>query len=140
MFRKMLIILSLIGLLLRVAAWAASCFGSVGMTGGRNMFNVQARDVSYVRLQWSMVPSFAWHSKDFEVRMLNWVPAYYDGGDFWAVYVPFWTLVVLFSASIYYFCFPCKRRHRRKLGLCVNCAYDLRGSVGRCPECGKEFS
>ena len=99
MFHKMLTILSLLGLLLSVAAWAATCFGSVGMTGGRHMFNVQAGNVSYFRLQWSMVPSYAWHSKDFEVRMLNWAPAYYDGGDLWAVYVPFWTLVVLFSAS-----------------------------------------
>src|SRR4051812_31526390 len=26
--------------------------------------------------------------------------------------------------------------HRRRSGYCVECGYDLSGSVGRCPECG----
>jgi hypothetical protein len=33
-----------------------------------------------------------------------------------------------------------RRRRRRKLGLCLGCAYDLRGNVsGICPECGESI-
>ncbi len=28
------------------------------------------------------------------------------------------------------------RRRRKTRGLCIACAYDLRGATGRCPECG----
>ncbi len=31
-----------------------------------------------------------------------------------------------------------KRARRRRKGMCVRCGYDLRGSTGVCPECGKD--
>ena len=58
------------------------------------------------------------------------------------VFCPSWMATILLG------CYPAlvfvKRRrlrsakHRRKRGLCVTCGYDLRGSPGRCPECGNE--
>ena len=53
--------------------------------------------------------------------------------------VPYW-LTIAACAVIFAFSWRPLRRKRKKLGLCVNCSYDLRGSVERCPECGKEFS
>lgn len=38
-------------------------------------------------------------------------------------------------------CLRGKRADRRRMqNLCIKCEYDLRGSEGRCPECGTEFS
>ena len=34
--------------------------------------------------------------------------------------------------------FTARRMIRRKRGLCIKCAYDLRGTSGGCPECGYE--
>ncbi len=54
MFRKTLTILSLVGLLLSVAAWVGTCFGSVAMTWGRNLLNVVHGEVVYLRPQGSV--------------------------------------------------------------------------------------
>ena len=54
--------------------------------------------------------------------------------------IPLWILVTIF-ALILSLCFlPVHRRRKRsKLGLCLECGYDLRGSGERCPECGTAF-
>ena len=45
-----------------------------------------------------------------------------------------------FAALACYFASPILHRRKcKKLGLCLKCGYDLRGSKDICPECGEEF-
>ncbi len=56
------------------------------------------------------------------------------------VVIPLWIPTVLFgilpTAALVR---VTRRRKRKKLGLCLECGYDLRGSKDRCPECGEAF-
>lgn len=76
-----------------------------------------------------------------------WVPyANFHGGSggslefHWLVWIPLWIPTLLSSLIAWRSAWPLLRRRRRaKLGLCLCCGYDLRGSINRCPECGREF-
>ena len=55
--------------------------------------------------------------------------------------IPFW-IPTLFFAVILRLSHPLeysRRRNRKKIGLCIKCGYDLRGSEGRCAECRTAF-
>lgn len=55
--------------------------------------------------------------------------------------IPIWSIAMFFGvASGLLTVLPILRRRKRaRRGKCLHCAYDLRGSTDRCPECGTEF-
>ncbi len=59
------------------------------------------------------------------------------GPDIWVLFV----LCSVYPIYLLYIGYPIlrRRRKRKKLGLCLQCGYDLRASKERCPECGEEF-
>ncbi len=150
MFRKTLTIFSLIGLLLSVGSWAASYFKVEYVSARRQTNSVRVAN-GLLRVSQSMLiykePDPSWiglHSSGFTGFHTSWTPSYsYDKNPrlgYWRVAIPFWIPASLFSIVL----LPplvqsYRRRKRKKLGLCVKCAYDLRGSKERCPECGTAF-
>ncbi len=64
------------------------------------------------------------------------------GRSYWFLSVPLWILLLLFATypTLAFIRGPFRRYRRRKRGLCVTRGYDLRGSPGRCPECGSGTS
>jgi hypothetical protein len=61
-------------------------------------------------------------------------------GSLYNLRIPYWfpttlslALPILWSAQTYR---RAKRNHRLRHNLCPNCAYDLRATPDRCPECG----
>jgi hypothetical protein len=76
------------------------------------------------------------------VRYIRWPEQSTPGVVFaspliWVVKMQIWMLVIA-SASLAAFALrpSLVRRARRRTGRCENCGYDLRASLGLCPECG----
>jgi hypothetical protein len=62
---------------------------------------------------------------------------YAPGIKKWVVVIPLWSILAIASILPLLRLWQLYRRRTRKIrGLCVNCGYDLRGSLACCPECG----
>lgn len=55
--------------------------------------------------------------------------------------IPIWSIALVCAVVSGLLTVPpvLRRRKRARRGQCLRCAYDLRGSKERCPECGTEF-
>ena len=174
-FRKILTILSLIGLLLSVGLWGVSYFNFVCWTSDdlgsfvelssgsvgcglqsfsaapipfalmRTLDTVKREKIEQLKEAYSRHP-WSWRIGDrtgfFGYAGLDtlWLPRYSVQKGIFHLMIPFWLPTLFFIAASWLLVVPSTRRRRRKkLGLCVNCGYDLRGSKDRCPECGEAF-
>jgi hypothetical protein len=55
----------------------------------------------------------------------------------WGIVLPYWLLEMFMCIPLFMMIQTERRRmHRRRMGLCTACGYDLRATPGRCPECG----
>ncbi len=160
MIRKTMTILSLIGLLLSVGLWGFSYYGLEfwRVQGAGSAFRdnyqiviVDGRASCHRSLNVSgRSDPLTWYrfgrecSGYFEQGILSWwrpfVTVSSPVGGLRLVQVWLWFPVALFACPCYILLRPSyRRRKRKKLGLCVECGYDLRASKDRCPECGSEF-
>ena len=142
MLRKTLTILSLIGLLLSVGLWGVSYWQVVWGNRALDVF-IAARNG---------VLSFGTLGGTYyigEFRAIGWKGLQTDWWPDWFVIsksgtlfirLPLWIPVLCFRFPLYLALPFHRRRKRKKLGLCLKCGYDLRGSEKRCPECGTGFS
>ena len=156
MIRKTLTIFSLIGLLLSVASWATPWhiqykFNHVIFRWSDGGFGVMTSYLSSASTRrqgwgiWGRTYKISWLPQFAPIRIwrnpkLSWSRCLYFTISNW--WLPSWMPFVI-CGVIFYRCDPLRysrRRKREKLGLCIQCGYNLHGlTEPRCPECGQPF-
>ena len=150
MIRKTLTILSLIGLLLSVGAWGVNLkWGVRYVCNHRINLGLFEGRLHLFCIFGEMTGSYRGYRKngitahDLSKIRFKWMPEYNSYGTtnpIRGIFVPLWMPTLLFGSLFMILFLPVhRRRKRKKLGLCLNCGYDLRASKDRCPECGEEF-
>ncbi len=170
MLRKTLTILYLIGLMLSVGSWGVSYYGILCRHDKCPTTTSILLLAGYTEVMWhefgSASEHYSWYgyydqpsrwsfAHGATVRPLSeamsieggiWFPTWQSGklsGEtMTTVVLPLWITSAFFGAIFAFsYLLPLhRRRKRKKIGLCVKCGYDLRGSNDRCPECGTGIS
>ncbi|MCZ6655619.1 MAG: hypothetical protein O7D91_21635 [Planctomycetota bacterium] len=145
MFRKTLTIFSLIGLLLSMGLWVASYWNvAVGIyrpSSVAMVFAFRGTVGTEFGRQTNRDPRVVWVVRGFNGLATPAIGQWFSHlHGFTAIQAPLYVPTLVFGAASAFLVLPWyRRRKRRKLGLCPDCGYDLRGSKDRCPECGSEF-
>ena len=156
MLRKLLTILSLIGLLVSVASWVTIPwdirykFNHVifrWSDGGFGVCTQWLADGSFDSSRqgwtiWGRTYKISWLPQFAPIRIWrnvkgSWATRFYYAISNW--WLPSWIPFVICGVT-FCRCDPLRytrRRKRKKFGLCMKCGYDLRASKERCPECGR---
>ncbi len=164
MIRKALTILSLIGLLLSVGLWGVSYLnigyygeGAIALERGSIFWSKATTIIILYGLPMKGDENEQVSDNDEPLSggrpHYEFLSGWHYGGfrDFATAFkpvlalprnlrVPLWVPGLLFLPGAYACVLPLsRRRKRKKLGLCLKCGYDLRGSCERCPECGESL-
>jgi hypothetical protein len=165
---NLLTVLSMLPFLAAVTPWCRSYISSAGRVGERWRYDASSRRyylsscAGTLELQilgghpmpnggWQAPPGQAWDSAWLtrKTALLGFSYSRERSTNPRAAYlriyqVPYWSLAVATVAAPTLWTLGAVRgrqlHRRRPLGLCPHCAYDLRATPGRCPECGREPS
>src|SRR5262245_47164116 len=162
MLRRVLLILSVVGLASSVGLWAGSYwpaqvtfangFQICLKAGGLNVHLPLVKPVTTTvqrpagHVAFGVDGDGVWRLEvcpgtvleGFQGFRTSWRPRFLVNGALAILLVPLWLIALVSAVPSGFIMLAGSSSRRRRLGLCLRCGYDLRGSPAACPECGHE--